>query len=180
MNHGPMPANPLTAAYTERDRVAKLKATEAAAWATRLADLDRQIAAQDRIIALAGDGLDLGKIAIAERFLLIRGKIADARVGRDGGSATARSEVKRDAILDLAAGGARLGREAFGVKNYEGFGDQRNDSEYGMGPRHGSIVFSIGLAPDARKPDYLDAEQIEAAVYYLHNLAAIQAAKVPA
>lgn len=32
----------------------------------------------------------------------------------------------------------------YGYKNYAGFGDQRCDCEYGMGPRHGSIVFRIG------------------------------------
>lgn len=31
-----------------------------------------------------------------------------------------------------------------GIKNYAGFGDQRSDCGYGMGPRHGSIVFEIG------------------------------------
>ena len=35
-----------------------------------------------------------------------------------------------------------------GIKNYASFGDQREDHEYGFGPRHGSIVFSIGR----RKP----------------------------
>jgi hypothetical protein len=30
-----------------------------------------------------------------------------------------------------------------GVKNYAAFGDQREDHDYGMGPRHGYIVFSI-------------------------------------
>lgn len=47
-----------------------------------------------------------------------------------------------------------------GIKNYAGFGDQREDHEYGFGPKHGSIVFSIG------RNDFggaLDAD----AVYYL-------------
>jgi len=34
--------------------------------------------------------------------------------------------------------------EYLGIKNYAAFGDQREDHTYGMGPRHGSIVFSIG------------------------------------
>jgi hypothetical protein len=37
-----------------------------------------------------------------------------------------------------------------GIKNYAAFGDQREDHSYGMGPRHGSIVFSIGR--DQRTP----------------------------
>lgn len=58
-----------------------------------------------------------------------------------------------------------------GIKNYAGFGDQREDHTYGMGPAHGSIVFSIGLtdhvrgatigseqrAPDADAIYYLEA-----------------------
>lgn len=36
-----------------------------------------------------------------------------------------------------------LTEEYFGYKNYSGFGDQRSDHEYGYGPRHGSIVFSV-------------------------------------
>lgn len=38
-----------------------------------------------------------------------------------------------------------------GVKNYAGFGDQREDHEYGMGPRHGSIVFRIERTRMARE-----------------------------
>jgi len=34
--------------------------------------------------------------------------------------------------------------EYLGIKNYAAFGDQREDHSYGMGPRHGCIVFSIG------------------------------------
>ena len=34
--------------------------------------------------------------------------------------------------------------EYLGIKNYAAFGDQREDHSYGMGPRHGTIVFSIG------------------------------------
>jgi hypothetical protein len=36
-----------------------------------------------------------------------------------------------------------LATEFLGFKNYAHFGDQRCDCPYGMGPRHGSIVFSI-------------------------------------
>jgi len=33
-----------------------------------------------------------------------------------------------------------LSREYIGVKNYAAFGDQREDHQYGMGPRHGAEV----------------------------------------
>lgn len=50
----------------------------------------------------------------------------------------------------------------FGIKNYAGFGDQREDHEYGYSPKHGSIVFSIGRnefkgALDADAIYYLEA-----------------------
>lgn len=35
-------------------------------------------------------------------------------------------------------------KEFLGLKNYAHFSDQRCDCSYGCGPRHGSIVFSIG------------------------------------
>jgi len=39
--------------------------------------------------------------------------------------------------------------EYLGIKNYASFGDQREDHTYGMGPRHGTIVFSIGRCGEA-------------------------------
>jgi hypothetical protein len=74
--------------------------------------------------------------------------------------AGARTEAIADAIRIIQADPAgALKREYIGVKQYAGFGDQRADCEYGMGPKHGSVVFSIGrvggagstvpLGPDA-------------------------------
>lgn len=55
-----------------------------------------------------------------------------------------------------------LRKEYFGIKNYAGFGDQREDHPYGYGPKHGSIVFRIGRAnPGDGKP--LDND----AIYFL-------------
>lgn len=57
---------------------------------------------------------------------------------------TARSSVIEEAIAAIQANpGEALQKRYFGVKNYASFGDQREDHEYGMGPRHGSIVFRI-------------------------------------
>lgn len=56
-----------------------------------------------------------------------------------------RSAVFADAIAAIQNDGSVALRSVYlGIKNYASFGDQRNDSEYGMGPRHGSIVFRIG------------------------------------
>ncbi len=62
---------------------------------------------------------------------------------------------------------------------YDRWYGQRSDHDYGMGPRHGSIIFRIGLVSDARHRELTSAER-DAAVYYLMNLEAIQAAKVEA
>lgn len=52
-----------------------------------------------------------------------------------------------------------LRSEYFGIKNYEAFGDQREDHRYGFGPAHGHIVFSIGRVDHSGgKP--LDADAI--------------------
>lgn len=57
---------------------------------------------------------------------------------------------------------AALREHYFGIKNYAAFGDQREDHQYGYGPKHGSIVFRIGRAdPGNGKP--LDND----AIYYL-------------
>ena len=47
----------------------------------------------------------------------------------------------------------------YGIKDYAHFGDQREDHEYGRGPRHGSIVFSIGRGSNYSEEnvsDYID------------------------
>jgi hypothetical protein len=48
-----------------------------------------------------------------------------------------------------------------GFKNYAQFGDQRCDCEYGMGPRHGYVVFDIGRNRDRELNDP------ESAIYFL-------------
>ncbi len=69
-----------------------------------------------------------------------------------------------------------LHREYFGAKDYDHWVSQRCDCEYGMGPRHGHIVFAIGLRREVRGHD-LTPTRREAAVYYLVHLEAIQASR---
>lgn len=78
------------------------------------------------------------------------------------GESKERRKCIEDAISEiLKEGETALLKEYIGVKNYSGFGDQRCDCHYGMGPRHGSIVFSIG-----RQSNYVG--KIDAnAIYYL-------------
>lgn len=61
-----------------------------------------------------------------------------------------------DDAMDWFAGtekqyATNLVKEFMGVKNYDGFYHQRTDCQYGYGPRHGSIVFSIGLSRNVRE-----------------------------
>jgi len=53
----------------------------------------------------------------------------------------------------------------FGIKNYASFGDQREDHPYGSGPRHGTIVFSIGRNRDNYKPEHA-AKYIEVLIAF--------------
>jgi len=55
-----------------------------------------------------------------------------------------------------------LRKHILGIKNYDGFGDQRCDCEYGFGPRHGHIVFSI-----ERNCKYHGDLDVEACTYLL-------------
>jgi hypothetical protein len=52
-----------------------------------------------------------------------------------------------------------------GIKNYAHFGDQRCDCPYGMGPKHGDIVFSIGRTRNCLRHDALAVSDDE--IYYL-------------
>lgn len=55
-----------------------------------------------------------------------------------------RFSLLEDAIAAIQHDGAKALREEYmGIKNYAGFGDQREDHKYGYGPRHGHIVFSV-------------------------------------
>jgi len=60
-----------------------------------------------------------------------------------------REKVIEDAISRLQTDPENAFATGFmGIKNYASFGDQRCDCEYGTGPRHGEIVFSIGRGKD--------------------------------
>jgi hypothetical protein len=58
--------------------------------------------------------------------------------------------ASRECLLEEAIGKLQTDpenfalKEYYGIKNYANFGDQRADCSYGMRPRHGTIVFSIG------------------------------------
>jgi hypothetical protein len=114
---------------------------------------------------LLKEGLDLDKATKGLEVIAIKGEITSDQ----------RRACISEAISALAAGGGGLKKGYFGVKIYSGFGDQRCDCSYGMGPRHGNIVFSVGLSRDCRQ--IVTDDQIEAGIYTLLNIDAVLKAK---
>lgn len=133
----------------------------------------------ERVIGLAERiGEDVATAYVTARDLLT----VEWAVPRGGGARRQTPEVAscfRDAIEDLRRGGPALSRRYFGVKRYDRWDSQRHDSEYGMGPAHGSIWFRIGLAGAYRfspalggpRQDLTEPERL-ACVRWLHAVQA--------
>ena len=128
-----------------------------------------------RLINEAQSGLDSSKIDSALEILAIRGRYEHG--GDD------RASVISDAMKQLATEESfgfykDLWRGYFGTKNYSGWRGQRSDHEYGFGPKHGSVCFSVGLRKDVRERENkkLTTSEIEACLYYLTNIERIQQA----
>lgn len=149
--------------------------TEKAAAETKR--LSGEIQHRIQFLHLAEAGLDQEKIALARTVLRIQGTYA--RAGDE------RASVIADAIYQLGTGNpvrqyyGDLWTLNFGTKNYDRWHGQRCDCEDGMGPRHGSVIFSVGLSRDVRKrdPQKLTSEETEAAIYLLVRLEAVQSAE---
>jgi hypothetical protein len=117
-----------------------------------------------RAHALAGT--DAETLEIARGMIEIRGQVENLT-----------QQIVVDAVEDIAGGCMLLRREYFGRKFYASF-DQREDHRYGQGPKHGTIVFGIGLTKNARtmieKWDGIvggkDGETTQAMIRYLLNL----------
>lgn len=149
--------------------------------AAELAQLDET----ERLIVA---GIDVDRIARARAIIDVFGKVTRAvpaadYLGAGPQQLAVRTACVADAKADLADGGEKIGCRYFGVKNYAGFGDQREDHEYGFGPRHGSIVFSVGLTRAIRERirtgPHLEDHEIEDALYLLSALPQIEHAVVP-
>lgn len=133
-------------------------------------NLEDRLTRERHLLAMAQNSLDLKKIQLAESIL----QVSDYRKG-----GAEWESARHDAIQWFATGKAGyqgLKYEFFGTKNYDRWSGQRCDCKYGMGPRHGSICFRIGLTQEARKKDLSEAEK-DAAIYYLLNLEKIQDAR---
>ena len=121
-------------------------------------------------------GIDLDRLDRGHAVIAVRGRLSTVVHGFD--SDQDRSGIRQSAVAaarnDLAGGAQKLRKVYFGVKNYDRFGDQREDHQYGYGPKHGSIVFSIGLqrerAERLNDGDELTPDEIEDALYVLATL----------
>src|SRR5882724_8198923 len=139
----------------ERERASLIdeKALRTASHATWLTACDARLKELAARTSLLLDGVDLARIDRAYALLRIRGDANKVIVSADGHGRDARQCALADAKRWLAENPARLKEQYIGVKNYASFGDQRSDCPYNLGPKHGDIVFSIGLTEEARKRD---------------------------
>ena len=132
----------------------------------------KTIAALERRLKMDEMGIDTHKVLLAEHIVYV------TEYSKGGEE---RDSARTDAIHWFATHGPErvpyhdLRSQYFGTKSYDRWHGQRSDHSYGMGPRHGSIIFRIELLPEPRKRT-LTADEIEAAIYYLTNLERIQAA----
>lgn len=86
-------------------------------------------------------------------------------------------QVIQEAVEDLAGGCLTLRSEFFCRRHYAGT-FVRETYRYGMGPKHGNVVFSIGLTKDTRDffkrwnkiPTGEGGEAVNAAIRYLLGL----------
>lgn len=171
----------LTDAAREMGSLEESLASHLATSKAEEARLRGEIQKRAQVLRMSADGIDADKIALAKTVVFVLGEYA--RGGED------RASVIADAVRQLATGVPidpcyrDIWQRAFGTKSYDRWHGQRCDSEYGMGPRHGSIIFQVGVNSDVRKTRTqadLTASEIEAAIYYLTNLERVQSAEAAA
>lgn len=140
--------------------------------ADAIAERNRLVSAHEAVrhqIGNAKAGLDNDRIERGLSILKLRGSYT--RGGTD------KASVIRDAVDWLStgknAGYYQFDQADFGTKSYDRWHGQRSDHEWG-GPRHGSIIFQIGLKD--RKAE-LTEDQRSDAIYFLLNIEAWEAAK---
>ena len=123
----------------------------------RVLNAAKTAATEIRIAATAG--MDTAQLQLAETVLYVKG---DFGHGDD-------YLAVQEAIKDIAEGCTLLRQEYIATKNYGRWYHQGTGHPYGFGPKHGYVVFEIGLVPAARNRKLTPAEA-DAAIYYLSNL----------
>lgn len=142
--------------------------------AAALAAIDGDIWKTSSEIDLSLKGINVELIAQAEAVMYVSGLFSQA--GSD------RARCLSQAIDAVAARGEALLHVYFGTKVYDRWHGQDVQCTYGMVPRHGRIIFEIGLKAAvrarAKQPDFdgmpLTEEEADACVYYLSHLQQIQ------
>lgn len=154
----------------------KTKINEHRAYLERI---DGELAALDVTEKQLLAGIDVARTERARGIVKIIGDISKSRTAWNANQASnnqsiMRHDLAREASEDVAAGCAKIHHRYFGVKNYSHFGDQREDHQYGYGPKHGHIVFAIGLTNEARerldKGEKLSPQETEDALYLIASL----------
>lgn len=120
------------------------------------ANLDAILTKLTRLKTLAMEGINTSLVGIAEKLISCSGQPYNFVDGR---------RLTESAALDIAKGAPFLRTRCFGNKQYDRF-YQAADCEYGMGPRHGSIVDRISL--NQRNHEFTEEEKT-ACIYYLEN-----------
>ncbi|MDX1806567.1 MAG: hypothetical protein R3267_06050 [Paenisporosarcina sp.] len=120
--------------------------------------LNTKIADLERLKNMGLNNFDLNKIFIAETILEF-----------SNGFKRKHKNVIQTAINDVVNNFNLMRKEYFGIKDYSGFVGQEVQCHYGYGPKHGYVVFSIGIKKDVRQKEITEEEQ-DACVYYLNHL----------
>lgn len=137
-----------------------------------VAGIRRSLETVNAAILLAMAGFDEAKLKVAESVLDVFGDYS--RAGDD------RAMVLEQAVEQVLAKGGRLKVRFLGTKNYDRWHGQGVEIEYGCGPKHGWVIFRVGLKEAVRRragTEVLTEEEVEAAIYYLRNLERIHAAR---
>ncbi len=157
--------------YANKDKLAQLKAD----FDRASGELHTAMANDWAILKVAEHGMDAAKIQLAETVVYV----SDTEQGGADWSGCITDAVHQLTIGKPLGAYKNLWKQYFGTKNYDRWTGQRSDHEYGYGPRHGSLVFSVGLSSAVRErdPQQLTPDETEAAIYYLLNIVKIQQAR---
>lgn len=120
--------------------------------------LNTQIADLERLKNMGLNNFNLTKISIAETILEF-----------GNGFKRKNNDVIKKAINDVVNNFELMRKEYFGIKDYSGFVNQEIRCQYGYGPKHGYVVFSIGIKRNVRQKEFTDEEK-DACIYYLNHL----------
>lgn len=113
------------------------------------------------------ENIDISTYNNAKRFIEIKG------LHRYGEGET--SDVVRQLIHDISNNKLNILKQYYGAKDYAGFVCQASNHNYGYGPSHGSIVFSIRATDAWRKGEISPTDDdIDNILYVLENLKKIK------